>query len=235
MSKQHIAPEHDFLSRRHQGRDYNDGILRRNRGRKPRFLTNEILATLPPCITDPVTHRPTFKHLKSLGWNICDECLAYFPRQEHLQRHMRTHFEYRPYKCKMCNESFGRSDNLRCHIRSMHEFEVTKGAGGSRKGVLKGIISATPSAPRIKRIKPFGSELMAMMMDPPLMTTSSSSSSVYSSQNNFVPFEYIQHQSFQSNTTQTNTLSFNSNNTKTNPSFDDLKGTSPLDILFKPF
>ncbi|KAK7206195.1 transcription factor STE12 [Myxozyma melibiosi] len=51
-------------------------------------------------------------------------CGRIFARLEHLKRHVRTHTNERPYKCKICNRGFSRSDNLAQHRRTHDKMTV---------------------------------------------------------------------------------------------------------------
>ena len=44
-------------------------------------------------------------------------CVRKFSRQEHFKRHERTHFNLESFPCKFCARPFGRTDNLRAHVR----------------------------------------------------------------------------------------------------------------------
>lgn len=50
----------------------------------------------------------------------CQYCQRTFTRHEHLQRHLRTHTNEKPYQCQLCPKSFGRSDLLGRHSRLIH-------------------------------------------------------------------------------------------------------------------
>ncbi|KAL5634939.1 hypothetical protein ACGC1H_002837 [Rhizoctonia solani] len=54
------------------------------------------------------------------GDHACPVCQATFTRPQHVARHMRSHTGDRPYKCSVCNDSFGRSDLLKRHEKKMH-------------------------------------------------------------------------------------------------------------------
>ncbi|KIV91822.1 hypothetical protein PV10_06319 [Exophiala mesophila] len=55
---------------------------------------------------------------------FCTYCGREFARNEHLERHVRTHTKVRPYKCLICHGSFTRSDLLQKHYLSHTEKEV---------------------------------------------------------------------------------------------------------------
>ncbi|CUA76092.1 urate oxidase [Rhizoctonia solani] len=59
------------------------------------------------------------------GDHACPVCLATFTRPQHVARHMRSHTGDRPYKCSVCNDSFGRSDLLKRHEKKMHSATST--------------------------------------------------------------------------------------------------------------
>ncbi|CAG8653622.1 11359_t:CDS:1 [Ambispora gerdemannii] len=48
----------------------------------------------------------------------CTICTRGFIRQEHLNRHMRTHTGERPFICKTCQKRFSRSDALTRHKKT---------------------------------------------------------------------------------------------------------------------
>ncbi|KAL2221529.1 hypothetical protein M432DRAFT_540105 [Thermoascus aurantiacus ATCC 26904] len=48
----------------------------------------------------------------------CSLCFASFRRLEHLQRHLTSHTDGRPYSCIFCSKSFKRSDVLKRHWRT---------------------------------------------------------------------------------------------------------------------
>lgn len=49
----------------------------------------------------------------------CELCQKGFTSNAHVQRHFRTvHYNLKPYKCKYCRKSFGRSDNMKNHEKT---------------------------------------------------------------------------------------------------------------------
>ncbi|KAE8358110.1 hypothetical protein BDV27DRAFT_169765 [Aspergillus caelatus] len=50
-------------------------------------------------------------------------CNASYHRKEHRRRHETHHSGGQAFKCSTCDQSFGRSDTLRRHMRSMHGVE----------------------------------------------------------------------------------------------------------------
>lgn len=47
----------------------------------------------------------------------CSLCSKSFPRQWHLQNHIRVHTGVRPFKCQHCNKSFNQLGNLNTHMK----------------------------------------------------------------------------------------------------------------------
>lgn len=48
----------------------------------------------------------------------CTQCTKAYKRPEHLQRHIATHSDERPYVCELCEATFQRSDVLRRHSKT---------------------------------------------------------------------------------------------------------------------
>ncbi|KAJ5821907.1 uncharacterized protein N7525_011191 [Penicillium rubens] len=59
-------------------------------------------------------HSPTHRG----GLIQCDVCQATFTRQEHLNRHIRSHTTEKPFQCLQCGKSFTRLDVLHRHNQS---------------------------------------------------------------------------------------------------------------------
>ncbi|KAK5059692.1 hypothetical protein LTR84_009575 [Exophiala bonariae] len=51
---------------------------------------------------------------------FCEICNTFFQRQEHYQRHLRTHTKEKPFTCSECNQAFGRVDSLFRHHTTVH-------------------------------------------------------------------------------------------------------------------
>ncbi|KAF2871556.1 hypothetical protein BDV95DRAFT_43370 [Massariosphaeria phaeospora] len=51
---------------------------------------------------------------------FCSYCGQGFKRDEHLERHILTHTNVRPFRCRDCRLAFKRKDLLRRHYRSIH-------------------------------------------------------------------------------------------------------------------
>ncbi|KAF2260295.1 hypothetical protein CC78DRAFT_29038 [Lojkania enalia] len=54
------------------------------------------------------------------GQMFCSYCGQGFKRDEHLERHILTHTNIRPFRCRECKLAFKRKDLLRRHYRSIH-------------------------------------------------------------------------------------------------------------------
>jgi zinc finger protein BrlA len=60
-------------------------------------------------------------------------CVARFKRQEHLKRHEKTHDKHLlPFSCQFCEKQFGRTDNLKSHIK-LHTIRDNGGKNGPRR------------------------------------------------------------------------------------------------------
>ncbi|KAI2716338.1 transcriptional regulator family: C2H2 zinc finger and Fungal Specific TF [Penicillium roqueforti] len=51
---------------------------------------------------------------------LCPYCQRSFSRAEHLQRHVRSHTNDKPFSCDICSKSFGRNDLMIRHKRLVH-------------------------------------------------------------------------------------------------------------------
>lgn len=51
---------------------------------------------------------------------VCDVCSRAFARQEHLDRHARSHTNEKPYQCGICTKKFTRRDLLLRHAQKVH-------------------------------------------------------------------------------------------------------------------
>ncbi|KAJ4864345.1 fungal specific transcription factor domain-containing protein [Trichoderma breve] len=51
---------------------------------------------------------------------LCPYCQRSFSRLEHLQRHIRSHTNDKPFSCEICSRSFGRNDLVIRHKRLVH-------------------------------------------------------------------------------------------------------------------
>lgn len=74
-------------------------------------------------------------NIHPIGTNECQfaNCKKRFQRREHLRRHERdVHTQMvPPYKCDFCTKAFGRSDNLKSHIK-LHADENNEGKKSAR-------------------------------------------------------------------------------------------------------
>lgn len=67
-------------------------------------------------------------HSLVFAWNprarydmvFCTYCGAEFQRPEHLERHLLTHTEAKPFRCPTCHTSFNRKDLLQRHVQTIH-------------------------------------------------------------------------------------------------------------------
>jgi len=52
--------------------------------------------------------------------HVCPTCGRRFGKANHLNRHLATHLDYRPYSCTRCSKAFARTDALQRHARKVH-------------------------------------------------------------------------------------------------------------------
>ena len=83
-----------------------------------------------PPISDLNSEQPDYLAYSPRPWLApyscpISSCGREFQRLEHLERHVRTHAQERPYVCVDCGKAFSRSDNLHQH-RRLHEEGVDK-------------------------------------------------------------------------------------------------------------
>lgn len=55
--------------------------------------------------------------------HVCDMCPKAYPRLSHLIRHKRSHTGERPFTCHICQETFGRNEQVVLHIKRRHKGE----------------------------------------------------------------------------------------------------------------
>ena len=63
------------------------------------------------------------KHNAEFGLQTCPQCQRSFNKQEHLDRHARSHSGEKPYSCPTCDKRFSRIDVMQRHQR-LHETEA---------------------------------------------------------------------------------------------------------------
>ncbi|OQR70576.1 zinc finger protein-like [Tropilaelaps mercedesae] len=51
----------------------------------------------------------------------CEECGARFSQKQRLVAHARSHKNERPHRCGVCGVAFRRIENLREHMKGVHE------------------------------------------------------------------------------------------------------------------
>lgn len=67
----------------------------------------------------------------------CTHCSKTFKQNQQLEIHVRTHVNYRPYKCKLCQYSSCTRGNIRVHLRSKHEITDNYNAAMTYEGPQK--------------------------------------------------------------------------------------------------
>ena len=64
----------------------------------------------------------------------CTICDKSFGRKSHMELHISAvHEEKKPFKCLLCTEGFTRKDNMQKHISLVHESEKSKSVNSSKK------------------------------------------------------------------------------------------------------
>ncbi|KAM3956291.1 uncharacterized protein ACR2FA_009741 [Aphomia sociella] len=69
----------------------------------------------------------------------CPRCSLAFHSNKDMRRHTAVHTDSKPFRCKVCNRSFRRKDNLERHIRNTHPNYVTSTAVECDESALKQI------------------------------------------------------------------------------------------------
>lgn len=79
------------------------------------------LISSPPPLTsqDIAALRKTLSGRPKLR-RVCQICGRECPSRHKLQRHLSTHSEERPYKCKVCGKAFKWTEYLSKHMRTQH-------------------------------------------------------------------------------------------------------------------
>ncbi|KAL2837696.1 hypothetical protein BJY01DRAFT_251321 [Aspergillus pseudoustus] len=82
---------------------------------------------MDPMLRSSPKRRPGVRH------GSCTHCGRSFRRKEHLERHLRTHTNEKPFKC-ICGASFSRRDLLTRHARLAHSESGVAAAGPRAEG-----------------------------------------------------------------------------------------------------
>ncbi|XP_026759723.1 zinc finger protein 668 [Galleria mellonella] len=69
----------------------------------------------------------------------CPRCPLAFHSNKDMRRHTAVHTDSKPFRCKVCNRSFRRKDNLERHIRNTHPNYVTSAVVECDESALKQI------------------------------------------------------------------------------------------------
>ncbi|XP_059054636.1 zinc finger protein 582-like [Achroia grisella] len=69
----------------------------------------------------------------------CPRCPLAFHSNKDMRRHTAVHTDSKPFRCKVCNRSFRRKDNLERHIRNTHPNFVTSSVVECDESALKQI------------------------------------------------------------------------------------------------
>lgn len=64
--------------------------------------------------------RTTHKGLPDPKEVLCYQCGAALRTNSQLNRHLKSHLEYKSYACDQCDKTYKRSDALKTHIRNTH-------------------------------------------------------------------------------------------------------------------
>lgn len=76
---------------------------------------------LVPAHTDPLSVDMDPASVDTpMGAKTCPECGRVFTKPAHLLRHVRSHAQQKPFECSVCRKSFGRTDALQRHERTVH-------------------------------------------------------------------------------------------------------------------
>lgn len=125
---------------------------------------------------------------------VCKICTRAFARHEHLERHMRSHTNEKPYDCGICDKKFSRRDLLLRHAHKVHGGncgDSVKSKGGFRKrnstatmagddntsAVAKAVGKAAPANQQRRNSKQRQRSIASSLLSNASATTSTTSSS----------------------------------------------------------
>lgn len=111
----------------------------------------ELVSTTKMSLKGPVSNEFTAQGTTPSGKPrvfVCATCTRAFARQEHLNRHERSHTKEKPFSCNICSRKFSRRDLLLRHSTKLHA-GAAEGVPRLRKKSAKytrGAESAAPAA-----------------------------------------------------------------------------------------
>ncbi|KAJ9144672.1 Early growth response protein [Pleurostoma richardsiae] len=77
---------------------------------------------------------------------VCSWCSQSFSKQEHLDRHVRTHTREKPFSCHICRKAFSRNDTLLRHTRGHRRpSNARQGSSGARLDARESVAIREPT------------------------------------------------------------------------------------------
>ena len=73
-------------------------------------------------------HHVKGKHKIGVKEFTCQICFKVMYMKVHYQRHLLTHSDFKPYKCRLCSASYKDNTNYKIHMKNVHG-EIEKDAG----------------------------------------------------------------------------------------------------------